>query len=934
MSRRPKRPISAPSQASAPDESSEEIVRGSRASQHGKKVSRGKAAADWMSMLVTLLFATWLIFRYQTEILPSPLSEKAAGVRGFSEERAYRHVAALSSLGPHPIRSDALGHAIQYVIDQVTEVRDTANSEVEVEVDYFHARPGATQLTGGLFKGKSLVYSGLKHVVVRLHPKYEDSALENAILISSHIDTVITAPGAGDCSSCVGVLLELVRALSHWGQGFKHSIIFLFNTGEEEGLIGAHSFMTQHPWRGTIRAAVDLEASGIGGKHWLFQGGPDAWLIETYAKVAKWPATMMLAQDIFHSGLVKSATDFQIFREIAGLTGLDFAYMENSAVYHTKNDNLGLLRPGSLQHSGDNMLPFLREVATSSELASRNMTYPTGFSNMDVVYWDILGWYMVTYSQGFAKLLHHSIIFQLIILQVSAISLSGISSLVAACLALLTIYFTWCFAIGFALVVAILIPSIASSAVPFLASPWLVIPLYCVPATIGALIGHHFGHMLLVWYLCHVDEEENKAQSKSDQVASVEGLVEKVPQTVFWEAERWLFKAAIMQWLLLLGVATWAKAGSSYLALAWVIGPTMAYGLLEVRLSSRQVLRQLRHLTFWIGVLIPTVLTAFPFFHFPLALTNMLVNFDRNPGGLPVWLGSVMIACLCTAITVSILVYLLPYVHRSGGLPYVLGALGAVLLIALTAVTLSIFPAFTAEVGRGINVVHVIDTDAKDVESAAKSFISLASVTMGRLDEEAKHTGDLNLVCNQNSTLDFVTYKVKYGCIKPVPLDESLWEARPSLVVVNDEKDPPRVTVVRLNAGEASRWFLAINSNKISEFQLEALTDSSSAQDPLVPVTKALGVDGWHHIQYNTDASGPRNFLLTLHWSENDTDENVLKLLKLRTDVDLTTPEVAKMLENLPKWCLSFGKSTSPYSLAYLASLPVDLNKELATQAA
>lgn len=117
------------------------------------------------------------------------------------------------------------------MIDQVTEVRDTANSEVEVEVDYFHARPGATQLTGGLFKGKSLVYSGLKHVVVRLHPKYEDSALENAILISSHIDTVITAPGAGDCSSCVGVLLELVRALSHWGQGFKHSIIFLFNTG-------------------------------------------------------------------------------------------------------------------------------------------------------------------------------------------------------------------------------------------------------------------------------------------------------------------------------------------------------------------------------------------------------------------------------------------------------------------------------------------------------------------------------------------------------------------------------------------------------------------------------------------------------------------------------------------------------------------------------
>lgn len=41
-------------------------------------------------------------------------------------------------------------------------------------------------------------------------------------------------------------------------------------------------------------------------------------------------------QDVFHSGFVKSATDFQMYREVAGLSGLDFAFMENGAVYHTK----------------------------------------------------------------------------------------------------------------------------------------------------------------------------------------------------------------------------------------------------------------------------------------------------------------------------------------------------------------------------------------------------------------------------------------------------------------------------------------------------------------------------------------------------------------------------------------------------------------------
>lgn len=402
--------------------------------------------------------------------------------------------------------------------------------------------------------------------------------------------------------------------------------------GEEEGLIGAHSFMTQHPWRESIRAAIDLEAMGIGGKSYLFQGGPDGWLVETFAKVAKWPATMMLAQDIFHSGLVKSVTDFQVFREIGGLSGLDFAYMENAAVYHTKNDKLALLRPGSLQHSGDNMLPFLREVATSPELASRNMSSPPGYSKMDVVYWDILGWYMLTYSQGFAKLLHYSVIFQLGLLQINALFLSGFPSLVAACLALLSIYLTWCFAIGFTLLVAMIVPAIGSSAVPFLASPWLVIPLYCVPAAIGALVGHHFGHMLLVGYLWHVAEEkqkQNKAQPISDRITSLKELGQHASAPVLCEAERWLYKAGIMQWVFVLGLATWAKAGASYLPLAWVVGPTVAYGVFEIRLSPRQALRPLRHVTFWLGVLAPTVLTALPAFHFPRVLINMLVNFDR-----------------------------------------------------------------------------------------------------------------------------------------------------------------------------------------------------------------------------------------------------------------------------------------------------------------
>jgi Zn-dependent M28 family amino/carboxypeptidase len=40
-------------------------------------------------------------------------------------------------------------------------------------------------------------------------------------------------------------MLELARGVAQWAHGFKSGILFLFNTGEEEGLDGAHSFITQ-----------------------------------------------------------------------------------------------------------------------------------------------------------------------------------------------------------------------------------------------------------------------------------------------------------------------------------------------------------------------------------------------------------------------------------------------------------------------------------------------------------------------------------------------------------------------------------------------------------------------------------------------------------------------------------------------------------------
>lgn len=80
----------------------------------------------------------------------------------------------------------------QYVLAEAEAIKKTAHWEVDVEVDSFIAKSGANQMVGGLFKGRTLVYSDLNHIIVRISPKYAPDSVDNAILVSSHIDTVFS----------------------------------------------------------------------------------------------------------------------------------------------------------------------------------------------------------------------------------------------------------------------------------------------------------------------------------------------------------------------------------------------------------------------------------------------------------------------------------------------------------------------------------------------------------------------------------------------------------------------------------------------------------------------------------------------------------------------------------------------------------------------
>lgn len=307
--------------------------------------------------------------------LAPPAINANASPTEFSSARAREYLKAIA-VKPHPIGSPAHAEVRDYIFGQLVSMGLQPQVQKTTAVNTYWDPPYRA--------------ATVENIIAKL----QGTANTRAVLLVAHYDAAQLSLGASDDGAAVASLLETLRALKA-SAPLKNDVIFLATDGEEAGLLGATAFVQQHPWAKDVGVVLNFEARGDHGPSIMFQTSDEnGWLIDEFAKSVSSPVANSLSGDIYK--FLPNDTDFTVFKQ-AGMNGLNFAFIEGAAVYHSSLDNIANLDERSLQHHGMYALTLARQLGNS------DLNGPTNRSQ--AVYFDLFGRTLIHYSRTTALVL-------------------------------------------------------------------------------------------------------------------------------------------------------------------------------------------------------------------------------------------------------------------------------------------------------------------------------------------------------------------------------------------------------------------------------------------------------------------------------------------------------------------------------------------------
>ncbi|PRY50568.1 peptidase M28-like protein [Geodermatophilus tzadiensis] len=292
--------------------------------------------APLLALALLAGLAAWSVLALQP---PSPAPADAPAP-SFSAARAFEHVERFAA-ETHVAGSDAHQRVVDGLVSTLTGLG--LDTRVQNAVGTWQSGPGAAEM------------ARVRNVVAVL-PGTEPTG---RLFLVAHTDSVETGPGASDDTAGVAALLETVRALGE-GEPLRNDVVVVLTDAEEACLCGAEAFAASHPLAPQGGVVLNLEARGTTGPPITFETSQgNAGLAARYAAAAPHPVASSFAVEVYRT--LPNDTDFSVLLA-RGFTGLNTAFIDGNAAYHTPQDTPSRLDRGTLQALGDNTLALTREL--------------------------------------------------------------------------------------------------------------------------------------------------------------------------------------------------------------------------------------------------------------------------------------------------------------------------------------------------------------------------------------------------------------------------------------------------------------------------------------------------------------------------------------------------------------------------------------------
>ena len=260
---------------------------------------------------------------------------------------AMEHVNALVAMGPRPVGSEAHRTMQRYVIEQLEA------AGAGVEQDSFTASTPHGEMAMNNIVG-SLGKTGGRIIVLATH--YETKQMDGFV-------------GANDPGSSTGLVLALTPLLAE--RTLDHEIRLVFFDGEEafvewserDSLYGSRHLAAKWKADGTasrIGAFILLDMIGDADLDLLKDSNSTPWLRDQVWKVA---ARLGYSRHFLNREIAIEDDHLPFVRSgVPAVDLIDFNYGLGNRYWHTTEDTLDKLSPGSLQIVGEVVLETIAEL--------------------------------------------------------------------------------------------------------------------------------------------------------------------------------------------------------------------------------------------------------------------------------------------------------------------------------------------------------------------------------------------------------------------------------------------------------------------------------------------------------------------------------------------------------------------------------------------